>query len=567
MHSKASGDLDLVPIFRSSLRHLSFAITLILPGSLSHLAFAIGCPVRLLYSLSEADRAYLRSDYDRAASLYQKQLEQKPSDPELISRLVRVLLLQEKVTEADALVQNALSKDPKAVPLLVALGEIQFRQGTPWFTAATVAEALKLDPCSARAHLLYSRLASLHSQNATAQQEITSAHALDPHDPQIISEWIGTLSLRKRASELETYLSQDNGEDKETLDGLYKYLDSLKQKIANPLKSCRLTSNTQTTTIPLALMLEDITQVSAFGLDVQLNGKRSRLVIDTGAGGIVISGAVAERAGLKKLRESESGGIGDSGKVKSYIAYADHITVGALEFSDCEVEVIDQQNVAERDGLIGMDVFSRFLVTLAYPDRKLILGPLPPRPGDSTSNKASLETDGSANQFNQADLSLATDAADKPPVFHDRYIDPSMETWTKIYRIGHMLMIPTSLNNSKLKTFILDTGAFSTTISSSAAREVTKVREDDRISITGISGKVKKVYSADEITFRFANISQRITNVVSFDSPENNKALGMEISGLIGLTALGQMTISIDYRDGLAKFSYNNNPHLHTIEY
>jgi hypothetical protein len=33
----------------------------------------------------------------------------------------------------------------------------------------------------------------------------------------------------------------------------------------------------------------------------------------------------------------------------------------------------------------------------------------------------------------------------------------------------------------------------------------------------------------------------------------------MEISGFIGYTALSQMTINIDYRDGLMKFSYDPN--------
>jgi len=46
----------------------------------------------------------------------------------------------------------------------------------------------------------------------------------------------------------------------------------------------------------------------------------------------------------------------------------------------------------DQDGLIGMDVFSRFLVTLDYPMRKLGLSPLPPRPGDAASPSSSLKT-------------------------------------------------------------------------------------------------------------------------------------------------------------------------------
>jgi hypothetical protein len=44
--------------------------------------------------------------------------------------------------------------------------------------------------------------------------------------------------------------------------------------------------------------------------------------------------------------------------------------------------------VVDSDGLIGMDVFSRFLITLDYPMRKLLLAPLPPRPNDVTPPEA-----------------------------------------------------------------------------------------------------------------------------------------------------------------------------------
>ena len=42
-----------------------------------------------------------------------------------------------------------------------------------------------------------------------------------------------------------------------------------------------------------------------------------------------------------------------------------------------------------------MDVFSSFLVTLDYPMRNLILGPLPPRPDETAAAKPTLQTAGS----------------------------------------------------------------------------------------------------------------------------------------------------------------------------
>src|SRR5260370_18200169 len=88
----------------------------------------------------------------------------------------------------------------------------------------------------------------------------------------------------------------------------------------------------------------------------------------------------------------ETGGIGSAGRKAAYTAFADDIKIGSLEFRDCQVDVIDQRNVIDSDGLIGMDVFSRFLITLDYPMRKLLLAPLPRRPKDTPPLKPTLET-------------------------------------------------------------------------------------------------------------------------------------------------------------------------------
>jgi hypothetical protein len=75
--------------------------------------------------------------------------------------------------------------------------------------------------------------------------------------------------------------------------------------------------------------------------------------------------------------------------------------------------------------------------------------------------------------------------------------------------------------------------------------------------VKGISGDVKKVYSANKIVFRFANLSQEVDDVLAFDTSKLSKDDGMEISGLLGATTLNLLTIHIDYRDGLVKFDYD----------
>ncbi len=531
------------------------------------------CHVIGIHHPSEAEDAFLHSDYDRAATLYQAQLQQKPYDPVLSAGLVEVLLKQQKITEADALVHKALAQNPQSGMLMGALGEVQYRAGTPWLALSTTNDAIKLDPCNPEVRVLSARLLRLNSYYAAAAKEISTAHALDPSNPRIRSRFLNTLPLKERIAELESYLASPNGEDPETIKSLNFYLDYLKQQEIEPHKACRLVSNTDTAEIRFTNLMQDANHIRAFGLEVKLNDHDTRLEIDTGASGLLVSRSVADHAGLKQFSRTEVGGVGSQGRKGAYTTFADDIKIGSLEFKDCAVQVMDKGNVVDIDGLIGMDVFSHFLVTLDYPMRKLLLSPLPARPNDTSGLKPTLETHGDTDQDDSQDDKAPPPASAPPaaapapkPAAHgpyDRYVAPEMKDWIHVYRSGHDLLLPVTLNNSAPKLFILDTGAFSTTVTPEVAREVTKVHSQDKVSVRGISGKVDKVYVADSITFRFANIEHKIENVAAFETPNLSKNLNMEVAGFIGITALGQMTVSIDYRDGLMKFAYDAHRGYH----
>ncbi len=522
-------------------------------------ALAVGCKVTNAHAPSEAESAFLHSEYDRATTLYQAQLQSNPNDPALTAGLAMVLLKQQKVREAEQVVQKALSHNPASAVLLTSLGEVHYREGAPWLAKADVDAAMKADPCYPRLHLLYARVLRLNSFYATAAKEIATAYALDPADPQIRLQWIDTLPIKEHVTELETYLSKANGDDPDTTRDLRYSLEYLKQQLVTPRRSCRLVSNTSTSTIPFADMMYDAKRIRAFGLDVKFNDHNARLQINTEDGGLVISRSVAEHAGLKLLTKAEIGGIGSEDLKPGHIAIVDDIRIGSLEFRDCEVLVIDQRNIVDSDGLIGLDVFSNFLVTLDYPVHKLLLAPLPPRPDDTASAAPTLETASDPGGGDSAKApEIRTVRLTLPSVApHDRYVAPEMKDWTAIYRIDQNLLIPASMNNSKPTMFLLATSAPSTAVSPDVAREVTKLRVIDGMHIRGTDGRLDKVYNTESITFKFANISQKVDGVIAFAMPSFSKDLGMEVSGFIGTTALDQMTIGIDYRDGLMKFSYN----------
>jgi predicted aspartyl protease len=488
-------------------------------------------------------------------------LRQHPNDADSVAGLVLVLLRQQKVDEAVDAAKKGLSADPKSAVMMVALAEAEYRSGAPWQSAALAGEAYKADPCNARLYLMLARLSRLDSMYATSAKELRTAHALDPHDPAIRKLWLNSLPTKERIAELEAYLESPAGDDAEDTHNLTKYLDWLKKRAAATPKACRLASAATSTEIPFVPVTLGAKDFRGFGLDVKINGNPSRLQIDTGASGLLVTRSVANRAGLKPYFQNEVGGIGEHGARSGYLAYADSIQVGGLEFHDCLVQVIESRNAWDLDGLIGTDVFWNFLVTLDYPARKLGLAPLPARPDETARPTPSLETDDNSDDADDTkEASPPGDGAAKakaPTGPSDRYIAPEMKDYTRLFRVGHMLLMPTSVNNSVQRLFVLDTGAWTTTISPTTARQVTKVYRDDRLQVHGISGDMKQAYTADDVTLTFGGIQQPGRNVVAFDTSSIGKAVGLDLSGFIGATTLGQLTTHIDYRDGLVKFDYD----------
>jgi len=171
-------------------------------------------------------------------------------------------------------------------------------------------------------------------------------------------------------------------------------------------------------------------------------------------------------------------------------------------------------------------VFSLFLVTLDFFKRVLRLDPLPPR----------------------------AQAVEDEPL--DREIGPDFKDYTQAFRFGHVLLIRTRVSGSQAALFTIDTGSGQTIISPDMARQVTKVRNQSDIIMKGLSGKVKKVDTTDELVLQFAGFQQRNRDMIAFDLSKMSRSFGTEISGILGLPLLNFFVLKIDYRDGLVHFDY-----------
>jgi tetratricopeptide (TPR) repeat protein len=515
--------------------------------------------------LGEAKIAMRVSKFDEALAKYQEILVQNPKSPDAHAGIIRAYLKKKDVAHASESATAALAVSDNHT-VRTAVAEVYFRQGRISEAEQEWVNVINSGYPDGRAYLGLSRVKGTIANYKTEKDLIDKAYQFDPKDPEIQRAWLGTLPASERIRLLEAFLAGPTGEDPREREDEQRHLDYLKARTALPKGSCRLASKITNTETPLVRLLADSNHLRGYGLTVVVNGRKTNLLLDTGAGGILINRSAAQKAGVTRLSDARVAGIGDKGSKHGYLAFADSIKIGALEFQNCTVEVSDSRSIADEQGLIGANVFSSFLVDIDFPDEKLKLSELPKRPEDHLSS-LTLETEApedddddslDSGKAQKADAKVPVSPPPKPPRFYNSYIAPEMKNYTRIFRFGHLLLVPTKVADAPLaKLFVLDSGGFSNLISLAAAKEVTKVHSDSDIRVSGISGEVKNVYRAEKATLQFGRLRQDNEDLVSFDlTPLSNDA-GVEISGILGFAMLRLLDVKIDYRDGLVDFTYD----------
>ena len=521
--------------------------------------------------LSEAEGLYRKGSFDSAITRYNDLLKAEPLSGDAYAGIIRCYLKQDKVQEADDALRRALQIAPRHPEVKVAQGELLFRQGEILEARDLFSEVMASPPDpaqpnskpSARAYLGAARVAAASAMYGRENALLKRARALDPADSDIQKLWIDMQSTADRIQSLADYLAQPSSDDEDTRRRLREHLELLKASRSIRHGQCQPASDYAGTKTTLAtISLGGLGGASGSGLDVWINGKQSQLLLDTGASGITINNQIASPAGLTQVPAGQIGGIGDKGEVPAQLAYANSVQIADMEFHNCPVYVMDgiPRGI---DGVIGADVFSQFLVELDFPASTLTLSRLPPRPGQ-TASRASLklgDEDAATGTGEKSSSDSASNLGTHPAArYEDRYIAPEMHSYVQIFRFGHMLLVPTTINESANKLFLLDTGAFDNTIAPDVAREVTKVHRAPRIEVHGTNGAVKKVYVASRVTIDFGHLRQEVPDMVSFDMSRASRLAGTEISGTLGMTMLHLLTIRLDYRDDLADFRYTAKP-------
>jgi tetratricopeptide (TPR) repeat protein len=432
----------------------------------------------------------------------------------------RKALAADGVATAWRLAQKALVDAPESAEAHEFAGEVHFRRGEFAEADAEFKAALEWNQRLALAWWGLGRVAECTSMNKTAVEDFHRAYELNPKDSRILGTWILRLKGQERIDALNRYEAMLTG-DRDVLQELRQRAELA--KAMNGRAVMTLASPYKAAEVPLRAFVSGATHLRRFGLDVLVNGKAARLVLDTGAAGILLSHPAAERVGLSRVADATVRGIGDNAKLTGgFRAIAERFQIGAVEYHDAAISVADQSFVGIEDGLIGSNVLGEFLITLDFAGGKLRLEPLPGyHPGEE---------------------------------FADRTVSPQMETATRVFRFGHLLLVPTRVGNASNRLFVLDTGAASTLISYQLGATESNVNHDDKMTLQGVNGRVGDVYQTGTLMLEFAGFEQKNVGMTALDTWQLSHRLGTEISGFLGLPVLDLFTLTIDYRDGLVKF-------------
>lgn len=510
-------------------------------------------------TLAAADRLLASGRPADAQAQYQSVVDADPGSIPAEVGLARALILQQKLDEGRSVLDAAMARHPDSSDLLMTLGDLQFGEGKIADAEASFVKAENLKPSEPAPYLGLARVYRAASLYRRAYDNMKRAHELAPNDLVVQLLWFHSLPQQDQVPALEAYVT--NPKLTPPVAGALKnYLAGLQRNADAPEHPCQLVSNVRETNTKLYPIARAGTALGASGLTVKINNQDMHLALDTGATGVLLGRAAAERLGLERLGFQAIVGMGDSGQAGGYIALAKRIRVGDLEFEDCTVRVTDKATpVTGQDGLIGTDVFSAYVIDIDIPGAKLRLSPLPKRP-EAAEAPTSLMTQHDSQQFETEAAAAAQGKSSAPGALDlpkDAYVAPEMANWTKVFRFRNLLMVPTRVDNVGPMLFLIDTGSFSNVLSTQTARRLTQMRSDPATHVTGMSGSVAQVYRADKATLQFGRYEQANQDVVTFDLANISRTAGTDVAGILGFNMLRILQVKIDYRDGLVDFLYD----------
>ncbi|MES1262323.1 MAG: aspartyl protease family protein, partial [Acidobacteriota bacterium] len=209
------------------------------------------------------------------------------------------------------LLSKAAERSPESVELPAMMGLTDYLRGEVADAEMEFKKAVRMNDKFGRAWLGLGRVFEAASLRAKAKICYQKAWHENPDDPEIQRYYARTLAPAERLAALERYAAGPAGMDDEQTDSIRRQIDELKWTANRRLFAVTATEHAE---VKLSWLLYDTRRIRGFALPVSINGgKPLQLLMDTGAGGILLNRKAAEAAGLPKISALKFRGIGDEG--------------------------------------------------------------------------------------------------------------------------------------------------------------------------------------------------------------------------------------------------------------
>jgi len=499
---------------------MAFRLFLLLGGIAALLA-----PIEEKSNLATAKDYFFSRRLDAAQETLRAMITADPGNLPARYLLVRSLIESNQPEAALKEAQVAAERAPSEAVASVALGDARFRLGEFEAALAAYREALRLNPRHPRAALGVGRVLLSDFRFKSAKEYFTTALALDPRDADIALAMSSVMVRSAAQLALEDqFVSAATYRDREELDGTKAFISlfSLKHS-AQPFVPL---NRPEAATVKLEAVPPYTTLPTAFLLPLSINnGEPRKLLLDTGAHGVLISSRLAQLDGIESQVPYRLGGLGGKGRLPSSLGWADTFKIGEIRLGGGPVIVTETPVAPMWEGIIGTDVLRDFLLTFDFPNNSLRIE----KHSESGAEPYSWDR-----------------ASEARPGF------------TLLRLAEGKLLVPATINGRTISHFILDTGAARNLIDRKLGQSISKLTSTRR-KIQGVSGQVEEVLKSEELVLDFGGIRHR-ESLMAVDLSEVSYALGVEVGGVIGCSVLRDLCVTVDYHNGMARFQREAKP-------
>ncbi|HZN54995.1 MAG TPA: aspartyl protease family protein, partial [Candidatus Polarisedimenticolaceae bacterium] len=232
------------------------------------------------------------------------------------------------------------------------------------------------------------------------------------------------------------------------------------------------------------------------------NKKKVRLLLDTGSTGLFVVERAVRKGGLTPLSSETVFAGGGEGRTKSSRALLPSLAIGGLAFRD----VLVTTTTSEFDpqgrfhGVLGVNVFQGYRVTIDLPGRRLVLEP----PGGEA---------------------------------------PGAPYWD----VEGQMLVRAGAAGGPDGLFVFDTGAVRSMIGSGFAQAMPAARTSSDAAVRTYGGNVRGATLVRGVELRFLDLSgSKAAGVHAADLTQRSRLGGVEVSGFLGMDLLAGKRIVID---------------------